>query len=127
MAEITSRSDVRATPAVADDRDGPRSSSPCSSPGPWSFVGSQQTQLPPPFGVARNGLITYAKNGDIYTVDPRTGDTAIVIGPENEIDPEFSLDGTRLMFSRQRGDANTYDQVVSNADGPPPAWSRTNH
>ncbi len=82
------------------------------------YVGTRQPHLPPPFGVARNGLITYAKNGDIYTVDPTTGvATAVVTSPENEIDPEFSLDGTRLMFSRQRGDANAYDQVVSNADG----------
>ena len=82
------------------------------------FVGSQHTKLPPPFGPARNGLISYAKGGDIFTVDPLTGvATAITTGPETDIDPEFSLDGTKLLFSRQRGSANAYDEIVANADG----------
>ena len=29
-------------------------------------TGSRQTKVPPPFGPARNGLITYAADGDIY-------------------------------------------------------------
>ena len=86
--------------------------------GTVAFIGSRQTKLPPPFGVAANGLLVYAKDGDIYTVDPRTGvATAIVTGPETDIDPEFSLDGTRILFSRQRGSANAYDELVANADG----------
>ena len=82
------------------------------------FVGSRQTRLPPPFGPAANGLITYAKDGDIFTVDPLTGvATAITTGPETDIDPEFSLDGTRILFARQRGSVNAYDILVANADG----------
>jgi WD40-like Beta Propeller Repeat len=82
------------------------------------FVGSRQTKLPPPFGPAANGLIAYAKDGDIFTVNPETGvATAIVSGPETDIDPEFSLDGTKILFSRQRGSANAYDELVANADG----------
>ena len=82
------------------------------------FVGSRQTKLPPPFGPAANGLITYAQDGDIFTVDPLTGvATAITTGPETDIDPEFSLDGTKILFARQRGSANAYDILVANADG----------
>ena len=82
------------------------------------FVGSRQQKLPPPFGPAANGLVVYAKGGDIFTADPVTGvATAIVSGPETDIDPEFSLDGTRILFSRQRGSANAYDELVANANG----------
>jgi dipeptidyl aminopeptidase/acylaminoacyl peptidase len=82
------------------------------------FVGSRQHRLPPTFGPARNGLIAYAMDGDIYTADPATGvATAIVTGPETDIDPEFSLDGTKLLFARERGSANAYDILVANADG----------
>ena len=68
------------------------------------FIGAQRPKLPPPFGTAANGLITYAKDGDVFTVDPLTGSTtAITTGPDTDIDPEFSLDGTRILFARQRG------------------------
>ena len=33
-------------------------------------------EVPPPFGLAKNGLVAYANDGDIYTVDPATGATA---------------------------------------------------
>jgi hypothetical protein len=71
-------------------------------------VGASQllktTELPPPFGLARNGLVAYAQEGDIYTVDPATGERrAIVSGPEEDLDPRWSLDGTRLLFLRSAG------------------------
>jgi hypothetical protein len=30
------------------------------------YAGTRQTKLPPPFGVARNGLVAYTAHGDIY-------------------------------------------------------------
>jgi Tol biopolymer transport system component len=58
--------------------------------------------LPAPFGLARNGLVAYAMDGDIYTVDSRTGkSTAIVQGPETDINPRWSRDGTRIAFERK--------------------------
>ena len=46
--------------------------------------------------------MAYASGGDIYTVDPVTGNsTAIVKGPETDINPRWSRDGTRLAFERK--------------------------
>jgi Tol biopolymer transport system component len=65
------------------------------------YVGSLQPRLPAPFGLAANGLVAYAKGGDIYTVDPITGvRQAIVTGPESDSEPRWALDGTRLAFLR---------------------------
>lgn len=61
-----------------------------------------QPRLPLPFGIARNGLVAYAADGDIHAVDPTTGaSTAIVRGPETDVGPRFSRDGTRLVFERK--------------------------
>ena len=71
------------------------------------YVGSQR-RLPAPFGLARNGLVAYVKGGDINTVDPITGERqTLVSGPDSDIEPRWSLDGTRLVFVRQSatGDA----------------------
>lgn len=66
-----------------------------------AYVGSQ-SRLPDPFGPARNGLITYASNGDIFTADPVTGmETVIVSGPDDDLAPRFSLDGTHIVFERR--------------------------
>ncbi len=75
-------------------------------------------RLPEPFGPARNGLVAYAKGGDIYTVDPVTGtSTAIVKGPETDINPRWSRDGTRLAFKRQDVASGTSLLYVVAADG----------
>lgn len=80
------------------------------------YIGSQP-RLPAPFGVARNGLIAYEAGGDIYTADPATGvATAIVTGPETDLGPRFSRDGTHLAFVRhvQGGSGRLF---VGRADG----------
>jgi Tol biopolymer transport system component len=84
------------------------------------FIGSRQNRLPAPFGPAANGLLAYSKDGDIFTVNPVSGvATAVVTGPETDIDPQFSRDGTRLTFLRQ--DPNnccmTYFAASASADG----------
>jgi hypothetical protein len=68
------------------------------------YVGSRQTRLPPPFGVARNGSIAYAANGDIYTADPVNGsERVIVAGEALDRAPTFSRDGTKVAFCDRRG------------------------
>ena len=63
-----------------------------------------QPRLPAPFGPARNGLIAYAADGDIFTADPITGaTTAVVTGPEFDVKPVFSRDGTSVAFERKVG------------------------
>lgn len=59
-----------------------------------AIVVGTRPNLPTPFGPAHNGLVAYAKDGDIYTADPVTGvPKAIVIGPETDLRPLWSLDG----------------------------------
>ena len=65
------------------------------------YAGSQQ-RLPEPFGPAANGSVVFTADGDIYTADPVTGKTtAIVVGPETDGQPVYSLDGTRVVFERK--------------------------
>jgi Tol biopolymer transport system component len=65
------------------------------------YVGSRP-RLPAPFGLASNGLVAYAANGDIYTGDPVSGaSTPIVTGPESDIAPRFSPYGTHVAFERK--------------------------
>ena len=82
------------------------------------FVGAQ-TRLPAPFGPAANGLIAFAADGDIFTLDPVTGATrAVVAGPEFDDGPVFSRDGTRLVFQRKAGaGAPLGTLIVARADG----------
>ena len=64
------------------------------------YVGSQP-RLPPPFGLAGNGLVAYAKDGDILTVDPATGARRwVTSGDGYDETPRWSLDGTRIAFLR---------------------------
>ena len=97
------------------------------------YVGTQP-RLPQPFGLARNGLVAYAAEGDIYTVDPVIGvATAIVAGPDTDIGPRFSLDGTHVVFERKiKGDIGPGQLYVARSDGsdltlvtPEPVWLTT--
>ena len=56
-----------------------------------------------PFGLARNGSVVYAgSDGDIYARDPVTGvTTPLVTGPEIDLAPTFSNDGSRFVFARE--------------------------
>jgi dipeptidyl aminopeptidase/acylaminoacyl peptidase len=85
------------------------------------LIGSRR-QVPPPFGRAANGLVAYSAHGDIYTVDPATGvSRAIVTGPETDINPRWSRDGTRLAFERKaQGDSGPGFVYVARADGSDP-------
>jgi dipeptidyl aminopeptidase/acylaminoacyl peptidase len=64
------------------------------------WVGSKRP-LPAPFGAAANGLVAYERDGDIFVVDPATGARrALATGPETDVYPRWSLDGTQLAFVR---------------------------
>jgi Tol biopolymer transport system component len=84
-----------------------------------AYVGTTQTKVPPPFGVARNGLVVFAAGGDIYAADHVTGTTrAIVTGPEMDTNPRFSRDGTHVAFMRRGGtDDHSFNLVVARSDG----------
>lgn len=83
-----------------------------------ALIGNEP-RLPPPFGLARNGLVSYAAGGDIYTADPLTGiATAIVSGPETDLGPRYSRDGTHLVFERKlNGDTGLGQLYVARSDG----------
>jgi dipeptidyl aminopeptidase/acylaminoacyl peptidase len=82
-----------------------------------AFVGSQP-RLPAPFGVARNGLVAYAADGDIFAADPVTGAAkAIVSGPDTDLGPRFSLDGTHIVFERRPKAKGPVQLYVTRFDG----------
>jgi Tol biopolymer transport system component len=64
------------------------------------LVGSQR-RLPPPFGLAANGVVAYLSNGRVYTSDPAAPSaTPLTTGTLVELAPVFSRDGTRIAFKR---------------------------
>ena len=76
-----------------------------------------RTRLPAPYGLARNGLVAYDADGDIFTSDPVSGvATAIVTGKGLDLGPRFSLDGTHVVFERRlvSGSGQLY---VARSDG----------
>ena len=83
------------------------------------YIGTHVPRGPPPFGVADNGLVAYAKGGDIYTVDPKTGSAvAIITGPEVDARPSFSRDGTKLLFLRGIATStNEFALMAARSDG----------
>ena len=87
-----------------------------------AFVAGGRRSLPTPFGPARDGLVAYASGGDIYTADPVTGrTTAIVRGPETDLNPRWSRDGTRLAFERRASVGATSGVLyVARGDGSDP-------
>jgi Tol biopolymer transport system component len=85
------------------------------------FVGTRR-QVPPPFGLARNGAIVTSHDGDIYKVDPGTNAATLLIGgAPQDFGPGFSRDGTKLSFLRGPSDPNDQGgglaMMVADADG----------
>lgn len=69
-----------------------------------------------PFGLAANGVIPFEDGGDIYLGDPVTGESRLFLdGPETDVGPEFSPDGTLLGFIRSTPSGD--DLYVIGADG----------
>ena len=79
-------------------------------------VGGSHTQVPAPYGPATDGVIAVAMDGDIVTVDPRSGTTTeLVTGSTYDSNPVFSRDGSALVFAR--GDPVSTRLVVVRDDG----------
>jgi Tol biopolymer transport system component len=81
-----------------------------------AVVAGSRPRVPPPFGPAGNGVVVYEKGGDIFTADPVTGvTTPLETGPQMDLRPVFSDDGTHLVFERQEGMLGRL--VVARSDG----------
>lgn len=73
---------------------------------------------PPLIGPAGNGLVVLSRDGDIFTVDPRTNETrAIISGPEIDSDPRWSQDGSKLIFRRAAGDTEADFVMIARGNG----------
>jgi Tol biopolymer transport system component len=57
--------------------------------------------LPPPFGVADNGLIAYTADGDILVVDPTVGVPRAIVTGADDAAVTYSPRGDRLAFVRR--------------------------
>jgi hypothetical protein len=87
-------------------------------------IGTQR-QPAPPYGLAANGVITYQLDGDIYTRPLIDGQPRLIGGgPDVDVTPLFSLDGTKVAFVRIDPDQDGFGTskelaslVVANADG----------
>jgi WD40-like Beta Propeller Repeat len=85
-------------------------------------IGSSR-HFPPPYGLARNGLLISSSGGDLFRVDRATGATTPIVADGNfDFGPGFSRDGSKLLFLRA-GPANCglpdcgLMLVVANPDG----------
>jgi Tol biopolymer transport system component len=91
-----------------------------------ALVIGSQPRVPAPFGPARNGAVAFARDGDILIVDPVTNDAHMIVGgPDLDLDPVFSLQGTQVAFLRSdpgNGDrlmvADTSGSNVTEVTGP---------
>jgi len=82
-----------------------------------ALVAGSQRHVPAPFGPAANGVVAFARSGDIFTADPSTGVAkAVVTGIEADVAPVFSPDGTHLAFERRQG-ATMGRLLVAKSDG----------
>lgn len=78
-----------------------------------AIVGSQR-HLPPPFGLARNGLIAYDTNSQIFVANADGSDVRLLLaGHGTAAAPVFSPDGTQIAFW---GDGAPDSLYVTNAD-----------
>lgn len=79
-------------------------------------IGSQR-RVPAPFGPARNGLIAYASNGELYVGDPDGASRLIVSGPDEDLEPAFSRSGTLLWFLRKEGNSFRFWTIRPDGSG----------
>jgi hypothetical protein len=89
-----------------------------------ALIAGSRPRIPAPFGLAADGAVAYAANGDIYSVDHATGiATAISSGADWDAKPVYSDVGTKIVFERKDagGATSLYGRlVVADADGSEP-------
>jgi dipeptidyl aminopeptidase/acylaminoacyl peptidase len=82
-----------------------------------AYIGSRP-KVPPPFGIADNGLVVYAEGGDLLAIDPVTRAVRPVVeGSTDDNYPTFSRDGTRIAFERRSVNGATQLFAVDAAGG----------
>jgi Tol biopolymer transport system component len=70
-----------------------------------------------------NGLIAFSRNGDIYTIDPQSKHEVRLTKDEHvDTSPDWSPDGTRLVFQRDNDVTGEPHVYVMNADGSGVTW-----
>src|SRR5262245_34432484 len=80
------------------------------------LAGSRSRALPP-FGLAANGEIYYALDGDIYAANPDGNDPHVLVGgPKADFAVVASRDGTRIAFARALGGAQ-FELMIADANG----------
>jgi Tol biopolymer transport system component len=83
------------------------------------LAGGARRPLPPPFGLARDGIVVAGVSGDLFRIDPASGTrTPLLSDAPDAFDfsPTFSRDGTKLVYLRSvlgKG----LELVVANPDG----------
>jgi hypothetical protein len=82
------------------------------------FVGSRPRVVPPPFGLAENGLFAYSDEGDVFVLDRNTGlRRALDEGTELDTFPRWSLDGMQVAFLREEPELEGQRLVVADIGG----------
>jgi len=66
------------------------------------FAIGAQRRVPPPFGLAANGVIIASLDDDLFLVDADGSNRRpLVVGPTIDFDAKFSRDGSRFAFLRE--------------------------
>ena len=83
------------------------------------FAGSRPKPLPAPFGPAGNGILAYAVDGTILSIDPGTSRTSTITSTAaGAIAPAFSHDGAKVAWVEVVSpDAPNGTLMVARADG----------
>jgi hypothetical protein len=91
-----------------------------------SLLRTPGPSLPPPFGIAANGRLVFAHDGDLYVAAaPDAAAVPLITAPGDDASPVFSRDGTRVAYRHQDG-GQPAQLVIARADGtgivPITAW-----
>ena len=104
-------------PRVVDASRAHRGRPAAARPGVDRAPGGHAAADPPPFGIARNGEIVYAIDGDVYVRDAVDSPARLLIGgPGRDFAPAFSRRGDKFIFFRETA-PETSDVYVADADG----------
>ena len=86
-----------------------------------SLLRTPGPSLPPPFGVAANGRLVFAHDGDLFTATaPDAEAVPLITTPGDDSEPVFSRDGTRVAYRHQDG-SQPAQLVIARSDGTGPA------
>jgi dipeptidyl aminopeptidase/acylaminoacyl peptidase len=93
-------------------------------------VAGSRRHVPPPFGIATNGQISFVRDGKLI-VENADGTRSVAIGPRADTQEAaaYSLDGTKIVYKDvvqtglppdRYGNTKRFDVVVADADGSHP-------